>query len=297
LSAILFAAASILVREGIVRNPLAIDNGMLVTTLTNVGIFGAVAIVMAQVVEPMPVPLHGILLFALAGVLTTFLGRSTLYASIRHLGASRASGFKITTPIFAIAAGLIFVGELISLFEVVGIGITIIGLAVLQRDALISTPNGPINNVRDRPTSPALGASLGLFSAATFGGGIAVRKLALGVIPSPVLGALVGSLVGCISVFTTFSTRREISLLARSMHPFPWAFVAAGAVTSGAQLLNWLALSLAPVATVATISVTESIFTAALAWLFLRRSDDATVGTLIGVVIVTAGMLVILTSG
>ena len=296
LSAFLFAVASLLVRNGIVRNPRAVDNGMFATTLTNVAIFGVAAVVTAHLAHPMPLPVAGILLFGLAGLLTTFVGRSTLYASIRHLGASRASGFKITTPIFAIGAGALFLGELVSGLQLLGIAITVIGLAMLQRDALIAAPDDAADCERPRPVSAAAGATLGLVSASSFGGGVAIRKVALATIPSPILGALVGSLVGCISVLATFSIRREIGLVAMSMRPFPWAFVAAGCVTSAAQLLNWLALSLAPVATVATIAVTESLFTAALAWAFLRRSDGVTIATLIGVAIVTTGVIVILLS-
>lgn len=49
--------------------------------------------------------------FAFAGILTIFVGRVFLYASIQHVGAVRASAIKRLNPIFSVLLGVVLLGE------------------------------------------------------------------------------------------------------------------------------------------------------------------------------------------
>lgn len=294
-SAVLFAAASILIRQGMTGGTRALDNGMLMTTSINVAAFGLL-LVGVHTVLPLPtITIEGLAWFVGAGVLTTFLGRSSLYASIRHVGAARASGFKVTTPLFALAGGAIVLGEVISPITAIGIALTLAGVLVLTREAQRVYGHPDRLSERSGTVSPRLGSAFGIASAGLFGAGLAARKTGLQFIPSPLIGAFIGSVVGFASVALAFRTRRQLAqVIAASFRPVRWKFVLAGVTTSVAQLLGFGALALAPVATVATIHTTEPMFTALLAWLVLGRDESITAVTVLSLVVITGGIGVIL---
>lgn len=143
LSALLFALASVAIRIGLQREPRVLDNGMLMTTLINSAVFAVLLMSSLLTGTAPPLEAEGVALFVVAGLLTTFIGRSSLYASIRRIGPARASGYKVTTPLFAVAFGAVILGEIVTPVTVGGIAVTILGLFMLFRDVQRRAPLDP----------------------------------------------------------------------------------------------------------------------------------------------------------
>ncbi len=88
-SAIGFSLTNIFIRKGI--RPGDADNGLLITLVFNVVVLSTIVAVLGLSGNLPAFNVVGFLWFVAAGFLATFLGRNTLFAGIRHVGASRAA--------------------------------------------------------------------------------------------------------------------------------------------------------------------------------------------------------------
>src|SRR5690606_9937645 len=101
LSATLFGANYVLAQRGMKES--AKDNGVYLSIIINVLMLGVVyGIVLLFRTEPIPWKSSAILGFIVAGLFTTLLGRTSLFAAIRQIGSSRAAAIKNGAPIFTI---------------------------------------------------------------------------------------------------------------------------------------------------------------------------------------------------
>src|SRR5690606_24263619 len=93
LGACLYGIANVLAKRGQVS--YRHDDGALMTSLVNVAILGIAAVVVA-LKDPPVWNAAGVAVFLLAGMLTTGLGRLSSLASVRAIGASRATLYKVS---------------------------------------------------------------------------------------------------------------------------------------------------------------------------------------------------------
>ena len=54
------------------------------------------------------------------------------YSGLRIIGAKKSSAFSILTPFFAIALGALFFGEMITIYNAIGIVMAVLALIVLN---------------------------------------------------------------------------------------------------------------------------------------------------------------------
>lgn len=111
-SALCFAVANITIMRGAPRG--ADDNGAFLSLLLTAGISALGWLFVGSTQGFAPVTARGVAWLAAAGVLTAFIGRVFLYASIQRLGAMRASTIKRLNPFFAVLLGVLVLGESVS---------------------------------------------------------------------------------------------------------------------------------------------------------------------------------------
>lgn len=305
-AAMLFGFSSVLVRKGMASKVKAPDNGMFFTTVINTVVFTVAVAVLAVAQGLPPITWTGIGAFVVAGVLTTFLGRVTHFAGISYLGPSRASGFRVTAPIFAFAIAFALLDERLGALQMAGILITVLGLYLLSGDANRSArlrrrdaghdASVYANNYgwRGLERTVLVGSAMALLSAIFFATGQTMRKFSLQIIPSPVLGAMIGSLVAASSVTATFGLRGELSQVLRAnFAPVRWWFALAGLLMCGGQLSLFGGVYYAKVASVSTIYATEPVFTMLFAWAFLGREEKITWVTAISIILVVSGVILV----
>ena len=70
----------------------------------------------------------GAIMFALAGICASYLGRRGFFASVQTLGPSRASAVQITNPVFAAVFAWALLGERLGIVEIVLMAVTLTGL-------------------------------------------------------------------------------------------------------------------------------------------------------------------------
>lgn len=127
---------NILIKKGV--RPGETADGVRTTLIVNVIIF-----TLLVVVQPAgrfdSLSTNGVAAFVLAGLLATFLGRYTLFAAIRRLGAARAAAIKNATPLISVGLAVGLLGEVLSILAVLGIASVVLGLLLLVREVHLRT--------------------------------------------------------------------------------------------------------------------------------------------------------------
>ncbi|TFL18825.1 DMT family transporter [Jannaschia formosa] len=256
-SAFFYAAGAVAIAKG--AQTRADDGG---GALLSVVVTGAMAGGLWLVLGP-PLPpggaevWRGVLLFALAGVLANLIGRLLMFRSVALAGAIETGVLRRLISVFAAALAVALLGERIT--GPVALGVALIFAAVAVTVLRRGVPGGT-------GAGRALGRALGVGSAAGYGGAYVARKAALGGLPDPLIGTLIGAVAGGLS-YGVLALRRGPRLARR--WPSGWQ-VAAAALISLGQIAQFFALSLTTVTAVAVIGACEMFFSAWLAAAVLR---------------------------
>lgn len=128
LTALMFSISNVAIKRGMKDS--ATDNGVLITFLINFLFLGTAAFIYRFFIETVSITLAGVLYFVLAGILTTFIGRFTLFKSFRRIGATKGTAIKNSAPLFTIVFALIFLNEALSIVSGIGIGFVLFGLFI-----------------------------------------------------------------------------------------------------------------------------------------------------------------------
>jgi len=269
LSATCFSVANITIVRG--TSPGDDDNGAFVSLLLTTLIAGAGWLAWSAWHGTVPVTLAALGWFAVAGVLTAFVGRVFGYACVQQLGAMRASATKRLNPFFAVALGVGVLGERLTHGTVVGMVLIVASFALL-----VARAKGRAAIEGEAPGS-RIGYAYGLVSALGYATGYLGRKLGLADTPDAFLGTMVGTLFGALTFVLVglFNARYAAAVRATFAAPRPW-LLAAGAMSSFGQVAYFFALREAPISRVALITSMEVFITIFLSVIFLRRHESLT---------------------
>jgi drug/metabolite transporter (DMT)-like permease len=262
-SACCFAAANVTITRG--AGAKGQDNGAFLSILLTATIGGAWWLAQNAGHGLPAMRTDSMLWFAGAGILTIFIGRVFLYASVQHLGAVPASAIKRLNPLFSVVLGVLLLGE--SFDPAMGFGMLLIAasFAVLVRQSLKSAAapqagTGPARSVG--ATLANLGYFYGPVSALAYAFGYVARKQGLAGMPDPAFGTMFGSIVGALVfvLIARFVDSYRVALRQTFRAFNPWLF-AAGVLSSAGQLLFFVALGSSTMARCALLSSMEAFFT------------------------------------
>jgi drug/metabolite transporter (DMT)-like permease len=261
-----FALASFYFRIGQRDRPT--DDGVLTGNVVNLAINLPLALVLGLLGKLPPLNWVGVGLFVLGGVLSAFLGRTTWTRSIRLIGPSRATALEGTYPLVTAALAVAFLSERLPPGGWFGACLAIGGVLLLGWDSPAPAKG------RGRSDKELLGLLVGICSSVSFGVGAVVRKLALGVLPSPFVGAPINSGTAVAgSILVELVRGRGWTRVREALFHPPPGFVIAGAITAAAQLANLTAVYLAPVSRVSLINAGQPVLAVILAAVLFRRQD------------------------
>ncbi|GAB7388848.1 hypothetical protein BSNK01_26860 [Bacillaceae bacterium] len=286
MSAMMFAAANVMVKKGTVKSSQ--DNGAFLSLLLTAFISLLIFIASGWQGGWPVLNGKGIFWFVLAGVLTAFIGRTFLYSSIQYLGSIKASAIKRLNPFFTVLIGLLFLDEPVTWPLIVGMILIASGFFVLVQQsyrgaegAAERQPKAAKRMTELLRSLANLGYVYGPVSALAYAVGYAARKKGLLEIPDPIFGTALGAAVGTV-LFLLLAVFRETYRTAVKLtftRFQPWLF-GAGVATSAGQIFYFLALHQIPVSRVALINSIEVIFTMFLsAWIF--KTQEEMTGTVI----------------
>ena len=215
--------------------------------------------------------------FAGAGVLTMFIGRVFVFASVQHLGAVRGSAVKRLNPMFSVMLGVLVLGEPVDAAMITGMLLIFSSFGVLVRQSLRNADAGTADDASVRECFGVLiniGYVYGPISALAYAIGYVARKQGLVLFPDPALGTLVGALVGALvfAVAGGFVDSYRESIRSTFTRFEPW-LVAAGVLSSLGQLSFFAAISHTTISRVALITSMETFMTILLSVALFRSRD------------------------
>jgi len=276
-----FAANILVTRFALARLPL--DSGFFVVLATNVGFPAMIFATQAGLGrEPVAWNWTGAGIFALGGVIGTFLGRRMLFDTVRLLGPARASVYHSTSPAFALLFAWLMVGERLGWFEILLMAVVWTGLWFTQ-------PRGG-----GSPKSLAIlrqGMLAGVFTVAFFALGNVLRGMAIREWHEAVLGTFIASLAAlACQVIATRDWRKIGTQLRGASRTALLLYGLCGVTTTLGSVLITLAMNRMEIALAVLVVHTTPLVIFPVSVFLLKNREELNARTLLGTAIVFAGI-------
>ena len=243
----------------------------------------------ALLIRSWPNPFAGltprlVVLFTVAGLFGTALGRIFVFAGVRRVGASINSAGISTRPLFATLLALGFLGE--PLGQLTGLGVVVLVGGLV---ALTYSKGGDVSGWETRDLLFPLGA------AAVFAAGNVLRRFGFTDTGATPLQAVAVNETGALVALAAYALTRDRSDVFRSSRASYQYFAGSGLLTAVALLAFFTAFSLEAgrVAVVDSLAATAPLFTTIFSAALLRDVERVTRGVLLGAVLVVAGAVFI----
>ena len=227
-------------------------------------------------------------LFALGGLLTSYLGRWFFFRAVSAIGPTRATALQITNPVFAALAAWVLLGEALPPIAV------LCGLAVLAGLYLASRKtagSGSGDSHVPGRSIPITEIGLSLLGAAAYGLGNVARGAGVRDWEEPVVGGFVGASASLVLYALVNTDLRKLGSAVRGADPAGrrlWVF--SGVLTISAQTCLIAASLYIPVAIAVVISSAVPLIILPISVLFLRRTESVGLATAVGAVLILAGV-------
>ncbi|GAB4079127.1 DMT family transporter [Modestobacter muralis] len=283
-SLLLFSANALLIGPAVRRLPQ--DLGFLLGLTSNVVVAALLVLGQYALGGPgSPPEWDAIALFALGGLLTSYLGRWFWTKSIATIGPTRASAIQVSNPFFAAVAGWFLLDDRLPLVAVV------YGLAVFVGLNLASRRRS------GDPGEPGSGSvslkhlGIGLLGALAYGLGNVARGAGVRDWEAPIVGSLIGAAVGLLVYGLVNTDLRKLPSAVRGADPVGRRmWLLSGVLTIGAQTCQIAATQYIPVAIAVVISVSVPVIVLPVSVIFLRR-EAIGVPTAAGVLLILGGVI------
>ncbi len=223
------------------------------------------------------------LIFGAVGLFKPFLSANAALLSVHYLGPTPTATLAATSPLFAAAFGVFFLGEYLTMPIVLGT------VAIMGGSILLAQPGR--NGAQRRVSWPLWALSLPLAAAFIRAGADSFLKFGMLELPSPYFAGLVSFSVSVIIASTFYTARhRRLPLLGRG-HGNGW-FVLAGVINAVAVYCMNSALQLGDIIIVIPLVSASPLLTLLLSVLIVRR-ETITLHSLLAVLLVVPGVIVI----
>ena len=301
----MFSTNIILTRVAAAR--LSLNAGFLIVVSVNIA-FAALLFGVQQATrhDTLRWDSQGVVLFALAGLFATYLGRWFIMESIARLGPAKASAFQISSPLFTFLIAWLFLGERLRATAVLAMALTAAGLLLVSLSGMQPSAVAGADSTGPKPgrvrraraglkTWLRSGVLLAVGSSAAYAVGNVLRGAAIRQWNEAVLGALIGALAG-IALHLMFGTD-HVNVL-RSLRGADRTgvvlFAFSGVLTISAQMCVIVAMRATPVAVVALITLCTPLLVFPLSYFLLRNDEGINGRTLMGAVLTLAGISAII---
>ena len=255
-------------------------NVSLVITMVGMAILWPLAIGLTNFAE---ITFAGFAFFALSGILSPGIIRLLYYQGLRKLGASVNSSIYAAYPLYSALLAVLILNETMSSLNVVGIFLILGGIVVA--DLSISSHNGHGGASWRNLMFPIL-------AGITFGVSHIIRKYALNLSDTPVLGVSIAYAFSFIPfglmLISSGTARKSLSL----KQNVRW-FWAAGIGQAAAWLLAFYAFSVEQVTIVTPLISIEPLFVVCFSFLFLKELEPVSPKLLISIALTVLGVTLV----
>jgi drug/metabolite transporter (DMT)-like permease len=278
-----FATNILLTRYAVARMP--IDAGFFVVLATNI-VFPAALFAVEISIRSAPFAwdAKGVGLFAIGGVVGTFLGRRLLFDTVRLLGPSRASVFHSSAPAFALLGAWLLADERLGAYELALVAMVWVGLWFTQARTGASGPALSREVLRK-------GTIAGILTVAGFGFGNVLRGLAMREWSEALLGTLVSTVAALLcQVAATRDWNKVAAQLRAADRRAILLYVGCGIATSLGSIFVTLAMAHMEIALAVLVVHTTPLVIFPVSVLVLGSREELVPRTVFGAALVLAGI-------
>jgi uncharacterized membrane protein len=249
--------------------------GTLTLALVSLAVWGPVAWATFDRGE---IQIRGLLIFVVSGM-TLGLARNLLNTSFGRIGLARSTTIVSSSPLIAVLAAAVFLGEGPSSLIYLGTLSIMSGIILLawERRSAARTWSSVRHDFR-----------FAALSALTYGITAVLRKAGVSLIPSLSLGlstAAFGTLL-LIAVCYPFLPRTERVQFSRNNFGY---FLVSAFFSTLSHFAFFAALQRGPLFTVAPLVYTAPLFVLVFSWLWFRQAEGLSFRLAVGVVLICAG--------
>jgi drug/metabolite transporter (DMT)-like permease len=270
---------------------LSLALGFVVSTTVNVLVAG-LALLIQQLWQSHPIGWHlqAFVLFAVAGVFATFMGRWLFYEAVARFGPERTSVFQMGIPVFTAAFAWLLFDERLSAPALLGMAVAVTGLLIVGHKKGSNAPRAPGGGL-------SLAHSLlilGFGSSAAYASGNLMRGYAVREWPEPVIGALVGATAGLIMHISVTPGKRDLLVQLRRASPRGLGlFVIVGLGNIGGQIFSIGAMRYMPISIAVLLSMCTPLLIFPLSRLMFADSEPWTLKLIGGSALALAGIVLV----
>ncbi len=282
LAMLAFATNIVITRYAMARLP--VESGFFVVLATNV-LFPAALFCAELALRAAPYAWHwkSAGLFAVGGVIGTFLGRRFLFDTVKILGPSRASVFHSTAPAFALVAAWILAGEVLGAYDIALMAVVWLGLWLTQPRAGSQHALAPADLRK--------GLAVGLLTVAGFGFGNVLRGLAMREWSEAALGTVIASVAALACQFAVTRNWQRVATQLRGAHSSAiWLYIGCGVFTSLGSIFISLAMTRMEIALAVLVVHTTPLVIFPVSVFLLKNREELTPRTALGASLVLAGI-------
>jgi len=239
----------------------------------------------------------GFLIFALAGIFSSYLGRFFFFGAVVRFGPARASVFQITGPIFTVLIAWVALGERLSAADYLGIVITLAGLCLVVWVPGAMSPNPAARAERGgfwRWLATSI-LVLGLGASLCYAAGNVLRGAAMSRWDEPILGGLIAAASAFVLHLLTSRQAWRIATDVRAAdRKGVLMFLGVGVLTICAQIMVLFSLRHTAVSIATLIFSCAPVLVIPTSYLFLGNTDKITGRIIVGAVLAIAGVALVL---
>ncbi|MDQ1627029.1 MAG: hypothetical protein QOI54_773 [Actinomycetota bacterium] len=305
LSLVLFSTNVLLVSVAAPR--LGQDIGFLLALGSNVLFSGL--LVLGELLllgRGMDVQWGPLVMFAIGGLCTSYLGRRLFFLSVQSMGPSRAASLQITNPLFAAVISWVFVGEVLGASAIGFIAAVLVGLYLTTRvpvrprapvAAPVGAASGPPPGVVPPPGPaevvglPKREVALALIGAFSYAVGNVVRSSGVREWNEPILAGFVGAVAGTLAYLLLHTeVRSVVGAVRRAQRAGVWLWTLSGVLTISAQVSLMAATRYIPIAVGVVVSAALPVIVIPVSVLLMKNKEAVTGRTAVGGLLILAGV-------
>jgi drug/metabolite transporter (DMT)-like permease len=226
----------------------------------------------------------GILFFSLAGTLAPGLSRIFLFRSMETIGVTSRIVFSIY-PIYSVILGILFLGEILTLENIIGILFVLLGVIIIE----IIVKNSKIES---KGLFPKKDLILPLFASLVVAFSHFIRKQGLNLYNEQLLGVAIGYSAALIIHLIMFISMPSKNYNALSKNDFK-LFWKASIFLSLAWIFAFYALSYEKISIVTPLMQTQPLFILLFAHQYLKECEKISLKLVASSILVVAGIILI----
>jgi drug/metabolite transporter (DMT)-like permease len=279
LSALAFGSSQILVRKNLEKSNF-IYISLTVTIMGNI-VLWPLALFFTDLNT---INFEGLLLFALAGLFAPGIARLFYFKGMETAGVSANSSIFATYPLFTSIIAILFLGEVLSVGNWVGLACVVAGVIFIGRH---------LNNGSTQAKyASKMGFIVPLIGSLAVAFSQIVRKESLYVYNQPLLGTAVGYLTSLVVylVIIAFSKEARTKKYSRQDLQMFWK---PGVGIAAGWLLSFLALSQEMVSIVVSILQMELLFILFFSYIFLREHEKFSFKIVASALLIIGGVVLL----